>query len=158
MPLVPDDVDEIFDAIIGDKKASATEAICVSAPNVIAGTVTMAESELTFGSGGTAHGIALGRFTDGDRITAFSVMLLGTGATFSPALALMLNKGDGSPVLLATLTIVNPPASWAMYTVALGTPHVMLPGESLYFNQPTATPPLAAGTSIATAFVTRDRL
>lgn len=104
-------------------------------PNVLGSGNSMTADTLIFGTSiNPFSGMPLGHWLEGDRITALSVRLKGAGGTNTPTLTLILNKGDGSPTTLATLPIVHPPTTWATYSVTLGTPHVMLPGESLYLN------------------------
>lgn len=71
----------------------------------------------------------------GDRITTIGARVLGTGAGSNVVVRLYRNNGDGTArTTLATLTIVTPPAAWALYSVALGAAETVADGKG-YFIQ-----------------------
>jgi hypothetical protein len=76
----------------------------------------------------------------GDRITDIGARILGTGAGGPVVVRLWRQNGDGTRAPLATLTVVAPPAVWALYTVALGPAEVVADqkGYSFEVDLPTA--------------------
>jgi hypothetical protein len=71
----------------------------------------------------------------GDRITTIGARVLGTGAGGNVVVRLYRNNGDGTArTQLAALTITTPPASWGIYTVALGTPEVVADQKAYFFQ------------------------
>ncbi|HEY6037008.1 MAG TPA: hypothetical protein VIV58_22165 [Kofleriaceae bacterium] len=106
-----------------------------STPNIlsVAGTNTMNADNLNFGSAGKFSGMQLGPWNEGDKITGFGVRHLGTGAAWTASYVLQMNVG-GTITALGTLSIVNPPASWAKYTVT-GLSQILPANASLYLDQ-----------------------
>ena len=148
------DLNSVQDCIVGIKRPSAYRWITPSRANVDAGNTYQADG-LSYAAAGTFAGMVMPDVMEGDRVTAFAVRHLGTATGWTAVYTLNLNKGDGSPTVLGSLSIVNPAASWATYALTLGTPHVMLPGESLYLSE-TAGAPVA--NKLGNAGYASDRL
>jgi hypothetical protein len=90
----------------------------------------------------------------GDRITAISARVLGTGVATNVVVRLYRNNGDGTARTgIGTITIGTPPASWNTYTLT-GLTEVVAPGKA-YFLQ--ADLP-STGQAIALLGVQTDRL
>lgn len=90
----------------------------------------------------------------GDRITTIGARVLGTGAGGNVTVSLMRDNGDGSAVTeVVRLTIVTPPAAWALYTVALAPCELAVDRNAYFFRGTLAT----AGQAIATLGYQSDR-
>lgn len=154
-PVDPTTLNDLMDCVIGMKRPSSTRWFCPSTPNVLGSGNSMAADHLVFGASNAFQGMPLGGSFESDRITGFAVRLEGAGGTYTIALGLYLNEGSASPTLIGTLTIVNPPASWATYSVTLSSPITIAPGQSLFLSQ-TALGGIAS--SLGPVGITSDRL
>lgn len=124
------------DCVVGMKRPSGWRWITPSTPNV-PGTVTMQEDNLLYANASTFSGMQLGHWLEGDRITAFAVRHLGTGVAWTAMYVLKMNKGDGATTTLGTLSIVNPAAAWATFTLTLGAAQVLPANASLLLSETT---------------------
>lgn len=150
-------LDRLQDQVVGRKQPSFTQWVApgfCAVPNAT-GSSTVAGDRITGNAAWTFTGMHVGPHTDGDRITALVVKFLGTGAAQVMTLLLKLSSAAGAVTTLATLTITNPPATWANYTQPLVTPHVMAPGESISLDLTSGT---LLNTAIGAVGITKDRL
>lgn len=123
MPLVPDDINELFDASIDGKspkhwrnyvfvKGQAEENLA----NITIGTHFV--DAVT--DAGIIHGVAYG-IPQGFTIYGVKVRLFGSAAAGTTVIDLY-ELFDGLAINKAALSIVDPPAAWATYSFTLVTP------------------------------------
>ncbi len=144
------------DMVVGFKRPSITRWIQPTPANIPnqAGTSTLAANSIVGGSAWQFRGMNVGHVFEGDRITGIALRLLGTGGAQS--LTFLLNYGSGAALTsLGTLTVATPPASWATYSLAFATPHVMAVGESLSLDLTSGT---LVGTTLGPIGIVSDRL
>lgn len=136
-------LNKLQDLFIGVKRNTGWRWITPVKPNVDSGN-TMNADGLSFAAAGTFSGMPLGWWEEGSRITGFAVKHLGTAPANTVTYTLNLNKGDGAPTVLGTLTIVNPAVAWVQYTLTFDglsgrpSPFTMPAGSSLYLSETTA--------------------
>lgn len=140
VPLIPDDINENFDAIIGRKQPNhwrwqAPSRGCVEV-NVVFDVSANFGGDIWHASGANAYlgGVPVQGLTVGDRITNIGIKLQGTGAAGTSHLYLMVSDGVGGHAPVETLDIVDPPGTWQTYTKALAAPRVVASGEAFYWT------------------------
>lgn len=143
------------DMIVGFKRPALYRWINPIRPNFESVAGTLSEDGYLMSAAETWQGMPVGLWDEGTRITAFAVKHLGTGGAWTATYLLRMNTGNGTPVTIATLSFVNPPATWATYAVTLGTPQVLPAGAGLYLSQSAGSP---VGNKLGLIGIQSDRL
>lgn len=138
-PIKSADLNLIQDCLVGAKRSSAWRWMSPCTPNVI-NTNTMNLDGVMFAAAGHFEGMSLGMWQEGDRITGMAVRHIGTGVSCTPVYTLNANLGNGAPVVIGTLTFVNPGATWNTYTYTLATPYVLPAAVSLFLSETASLP------------------
>lgn len=152
-PVLSADLNALQDMVVGNKSPSFTDWHAPSTPNSLGSGNSMANGGIALGTTGEFVGMPLGPIREGTRITAFSVRLL--GGAIGKTVSFNLVAGTGG-TLLGTLAITTTSASFATYTLTLGTPYVITPGDALSLNQSALSN--QSGMEVGPVGITSDRL
>lgn len=134
-PVRSTDLNAIQDAIIGMKKPKHWVWFMVLAgqPGETAVTIDAAGATATANTGFVRNTLR-GILEVGDYVYTVKSRFFGSAATGNSLIELYENR-DNAGTLKATLTIVDPPASWADYSQSLGgTPLQILDGRTYSFD------------------------
>jgi hypothetical protein len=136
IPLIPDDVNEIEDAIIAGKFGPRWEwqGLAKDGPTGSAGVVGQYDAKASGGPGQIWQ--PLPAFATGTIIQGIGVRLIGTGGAQTVALELNRHNGNGEGdlTLIGQLNINNPPAAWATYTLILPAEEVVTDAKPYHWH------------------------
>lgn len=134
-------INGLQDQIVGMKRPAGWRWVQTNAvPPIVGGSWASNVDGIICTAASTFDGLGLGWWEEGTRIIGLGVMYLGTGVAVTPAFVLKMNTGNGAPATLGTLTFVNPPAAWGLYTLTLGVPQVLPVHASLYLAETASLP------------------